>query len=355
MHFRSKLTELLAPELDTFRFLWFPPFWRPHCGRQESRIHFRFLFPVGRRPYFRSQSTSLSPDCYFRSYGRSKFEKKCFGRLEGNWSLLFLYASEGQVTSTNCTSAPFVSIPITNSVEKYQPVSRYHSADDWGQVTSPVTQPRVWTLNDKWNEAASAQRNMLTLSSWRGNSSTCLSLDELSADSHLHHIATRLDGLPAWFLRLETPVLNRSMTRMFNLHLHIHRSEKEVASLTPTNRQGLCSHGWLTSVQYLFTRVDLNTINPGSVSKVSRSRQTLVCLEPLVCSFTTATDHQRIDAFFGLSKRCAFCQPDLSSFNVQWVAADEKLLKAMPLNSSHILHCLLPTVASQDYNLMPRT
>jgi len=59
-------------------------------------------------------------------------------------------------------------------VEEYRPVLRYHSPDDWGQVTSPVSEPPVWTLNGEWNEAASAQRNMLTLSSWRGNSSTCL-------------------------------------------------------------------------------------------------------------------------------------------------------------------------------------
>jgi len=39
-------------------------------------------------------------------------------------------------------------------VKKYRSVSRYRSPDDWGQVTSPVTEPRVWTLNCEWNEAA---------------------------------------------------------------------------------------------------------------------------------------------------------------------------------------------------------
>jgi len=62
---------------------------------------------------------------------------------------------------------------------EYRPVSRYRSPDDWGQVTSPVTEARVWTLNGEWNEAASAQRNKSTLSSWRdGNSLTSLSRDE---------------------------------------------------------------------------------------------------------------------------------------------------------------------------------
>jgi len=63
-------------------------------------------------------------------------------------------------------------------IEEYRPVSCYHSPGDWGQVTSPVTEPLVWTLNGEWNEAASAQQNKSTLSSWRGNSSTCLSQDE---------------------------------------------------------------------------------------------------------------------------------------------------------------------------------
>jgi hypothetical protein len=73
--------------------------------------------------------------------------------------------------------------------------------------------------------------------------------------------------------------------------------------------------------------------------------------------FTSATDQQRIDAFFGRSKRCGFCPPDLPSFNEQCIAADEKLFKAILLKSSHTLHCLLPppTVASQNYNLRPRT
>jgi len=31
------------------------------------------------------------------------------------------------------------------------------SPDDWGQVTSPVTEPRAWTLNGEWNEAASSR------------------------------------------------------------------------------------------------------------------------------------------------------------------------------------------------------
>jgi len=39
----------------------------------------------------------------------------------------------------------------TEDVEEYWPVSRYRSPDDWGQVTSPVTEPRVWTLNGEWN------------------------------------------------------------------------------------------------------------------------------------------------------------------------------------------------------------
>jgi len=61
---------------------------------------------------------------------------------------------------------------------RYRPVSRYRIPDDSGQVTSPVTEPRVWTLNGEWNEAASEQRNMLSLSNWRGSSSTCLNRDE---------------------------------------------------------------------------------------------------------------------------------------------------------------------------------
>ena len=72
--------------------------------------------------------------------------------------------------------------------------------------------------------------------------------------------------------------------------------------------------------------------------------------------FTTATDQQRIDAFFGQSKRCGFCPSDLPAFDEQCVAADDKLLKDILLNTSHILHCLLPppTVASQNYNLRHR-
>jgi hypothetical protein len=75
------------------------------------------------------------------------------------------------------------------------------------------------------------------------------------------------------------------------------------------------------------------------------------------CGFTTATDQQRIDAFFGRSKRCGFCPSDLPSFNEQCVAADEKLFRDILLITSHILHCLLPppTVASQNYNCRPRT
>jgi len=69
-------------------------------------------------------------------------------------------------------------------VEEYRPVSRYRSPDDWGQVTSPVTEPRVSTLDGKWNEAASAQRNMLTLSSWHRNSSTSPSPDEFLGLGH---------------------------------------------------------------------------------------------------------------------------------------------------------------------------
>lgn len=73
--------------------------------------------------------------------------------------------------------------------------------------------------------------------------------------------------------------------------------------------------------------------------------------------FTTATDQQRVDAFFRRSKRCGFCPTDLPSFKDQCVAADDKLFKNILLHSSHTLHCLLPppTVASQNYNLRPRT
>jgi len=46
---------------------------------------------------------------------------------------------------------------VKEDVEAYRPASRYRKPYDWGQVTSPVTEPGVWTLNGKWNETASAQ------------------------------------------------------------------------------------------------------------------------------------------------------------------------------------------------------
>jgi hypothetical protein len=73
--------------------------------------------------------------------------------------------------------------------------------------------------------------------------------------------------------------------------------------------------------------------------------------------YTSTTDRQRIDAFFGRSKKCGFCPPDLPSFEEQCVAADEKLFNNILQNPSHTLHVLLPqtAVASQHYSLRPRT
>jgi hypothetical protein len=73
--------------------------------------------------------------------------------------------------------------------------------------------------------------------------------------------------------------------------------------------------------------------------------------------YASATDRQRIDAFFERSKRCGFCPPDLPSFEEQCVAADEKLFNQILRNPSHTLHFLLPQTseASRHYSLRHRT
>jgi hypothetical protein len=70
---------------------------------------------------------------------------------------------------------------------------------------------------------------------------------------------------------------------------------------------------------------------------------------------TNAVDRQR--AFFRRSIRSGYCLSDLPPFGVMCKAADQQLFEKVLSNPNHMLHSLLPppTVASQNYNLRPRT
>jgi hypothetical protein len=73
--------------------------------------------------------------------------------------------------------------------------------------------------------------------------------------------------------------------------------------------------------------------------------------------FTNATDLRRVNAFLRRSIRCGFCPPDLPPFEELCQAADKQLFSKILVNSSHVLHGLLPphTSASQTCNLRIRT
>jgi len=77
---------------------------------------------------------------------------------------------------------------------------------------------------------------------------------------------------------------------------------------------------------------------------------------PAWSGFITATDRQRVDAFFRRSKRCDFCPPDLPSFVEMLEDADDRLFNKINNNDEHVLHCLLPppSVAPQHYELRQR-
>jgi hypothetical protein len=72
---------------------------------------------------------------------------------------------------------------------------------------------------------------------------------------------------------------------------------------------------------------------------------------------TNAVDRQRVDAFFRRSIRSGYCSSDLPSFGVMCEQADQQLFEKILANPNHMLYSLLPppTVASQNYNLRPRT
>ena len=72
---------------------------------------------------------------------------------------------------------------------------------------------------------------------------------------------------------------------------------------------------------------------------------------------TNAVDRQRVDAFFRRSIRSGYCSSDLPSFGEMCEAADQQLFEKVLANPNHMLHNLLPppTVASQNYNLRPRS
>jgi len=77
---------------------------------------------------------------------------------------------------------------------------------------------------------------------------------------------------------------------------------------------------------------------------------------PAWSGFITATDRQRVDAFFRRSKRCGFCPPDLPSFVEMLEDADDRLFNKINNNDEHVLHWLLPppSVAPQHYELRQR-
>jgi len=147
-------------------------------------------------------------------------------------------------------------------------------------------------------------------------------------------------------------------------------------------------------------RLRLEMSRPGCGTQEFGVVAELLCAPNAWWSFITATEQQRIEAFFSRSKRCGFCHRSMSSallpmrncsipfYYIQvthctvyyrhlhretvqyhstvfkshialFITATyiEKLFNTILLYSSHTLHCLLPpsTVASHYYNLRPRT
>ena len=68
-------------------------------------------------------------------------------------------------------------------------------------------------------------------------------------------------------------------------------------------------------------------------------------------------NRQRINRVIDRARRLGYCSPDLANFDeLSDIADDELFGKAVRL-SNHVLHELLPppSIASQRYNLRPRT
>ena len=75
------------------------------------------------------------------------------------------------------------------------------------------------------------------------------------------------------------------------------------------------------------------------------------------CGFIKATDRQRADAYLRRCTRCGFCSPDQQTFAEQCAAVDQQFFRKIQHNENHVLYSLLPppSIASQNYNLRPRT
>jgi len=82
----------------------------------------------------------------------------------------------------------------------------------------------------------------------------------------------------------------------------------------------------------------------------------LMYASPAWIGFTTATDHNRVDAFFVTGQGYRFCSPDLLPYDELLENADDKLFTNICWNPAHVLRSLLPTtsVASQHYGLRQR-
>ena len=72
---------------------------------------------------------------------------------------------------------------------------------------------------------------------------------------------------------------------------------------------------------------------------------------------TKASDRQRINSVIDRARRHGYCPPLLPTFDELCDAADDELFSRVVRMSNHVLHTLLPppSIASQNYNLRPRT
>jgi len=65
---------------------------------------------------------------------------------ERRWSL---WCDQTSTTSSLVEQLHLSPTDTAEDVEEYRPVSRYRSPDDWGQLTSPMTEPRVWSMDNE--------------------------------------------------------------------------------------------------------------------------------------------------------------------------------------------------------------
>jgi len=70
--------------------------------------------------------------------------------------------------------------------------------------------------------------------------------------------------------------------------------------------------------------------------------------------FASVNDIERLDAFIKRAKKFNFCPSDTRAIEAIFDAADDNLFKALTTDKQHVLHHLLPPVASHTYALRTR-